>query len=722
MSVNNITLRNNISLALNPLDPASVLMAYNSEYNDGLGISAYAVSTDAGQTWQNGRFDILSGADPLTPYGGSDVAFDRQGTALYASMGVGNTTSGYFVVTSTVPSVWNTPVPVVISDYNTYRDEGRLAVDQRAAGPDAGNVYLLTRYFDRIIYGAVHLHVSHDDGQTWTTDIPVSDPSHEDCDGLSMAVAADGTLYAAFGEYPRDVMSFYLDRSTDGGRSWGPDQLITGAPITKTGTLDYKGHRMVLVGDADDRAFLMSTNPVIAVAPGDPQTVYVVWNDGRWDQGYMYGGHFGQHGDIAFTRTTDGGQTWSTPVRLNDDPVGNGVDQFQPSLAIGPGGVLGVSWYDRRDDPQHFLYAVYYSQSSDGGQTWSANQRVGDVLGDPMAVINGKGEGSMGDYSALVFGPDYVLPGWTDGRGSLGFNVYTDRGVFGAPSPTASVVPSQTPVASPTATASLTASPSASPGATLSPSPSASPSATPSPGPTACALTFADVPPDAYFAAAVRCLACRGIVGGYPCGGPGEPCPGLYYRPGNEVTRGQVSKIIANAAGYSEPAEPRRPLRMCRRAAPSISVSSGWPGGASSAAIPAAGRSSRASPRPTAPTSAPTTTSRAGSLPKSSAARRAGPKPPPARPSRMCRRAAPSTSYIERIAGRGIVNGYPCGGVGEPCVAPDQPPLFPPHHHRHARPDGKDRRQHLLPRLPDPHPAVDEDEGRGTRDEGRGMR
>jgi hypothetical protein len=57
----------------------------------------------------------------------------------------------------------------------------------------------------------------------------------------------------------------------------------------------------------------------------------------------------------------------------------------------------------------------------------------------------------------------------------------------------------------------------------------------------------------------IRCLACRGIVSGYPCGGPGEDCNDdnePYYRPGANVTRGQLSKIIANSAGLNDtPAE-----------------------------------------------------------------------------------------------------------------------------------------------------------------------
>ena len=37
------------------------------------------------------------------------------------------------------------------------------------------------------------------------------------------------------------------------------------------------------------------------------------------------------------------------------------------------------------------------------------------------------------------------------------------------------------------------------------------------------------------------------MISGYACGGAGEPCPGLYYRPVAPVTRGQTAKFISNA-------------------------------------------------------------------------------------------------------------------------------------------------------------------------------
>jgi N-acetylneuraminic acid mutarotase len=67
---------------------------------------------------------------------------------------------------------------------------------------------------------------------------------------------------------------------------------------------------------------------------------------------------------------------------------------------------------------------------------------------------------------------------------------------------------------------------------------------------------FEDVPVGSTFQVFIGRLASRGYIGGYPCGGPGEPCisPGNlpYFRPNNSATRGQITKIDANAAGYND--------------------------------------------------------------------------------------------------------------------------------------------------------------------------
>ncbi len=68
--------------------------------------------------------------------------------------------------------------------------------------------------------------------------------------------------------------------------------------------------------------------------------------------------------------------------------------------------------------------------------------------------------------------------------------------------------------------------------------------------------TFSDVPVGATFHPFVERLASRDIINGYQCGGPGEPCPGIYFRPNNDVTRGQIAKIVFIANSTNSPLGP----------------------------------------------------------------------------------------------------------------------------------------------------------------------
>jgi hypothetical protein len=67
--------------------------------------------------------------------------------------------------------------------------------------------------------------------------------------------------------------------------------------------------------------------------------------------------------------------------------------------------------------------------------------------------------------------------------------------------------------------------------------------------------TFTDVPYGSTFWLWVERLANRDVMAGYECGGPFEPCDAEnrpYFRPGNGATRGQLTKIVANAAGFND--------------------------------------------------------------------------------------------------------------------------------------------------------------------------
>ncbi len=98
--------------------------------------------------------------------------------------------------------------------------------------------------------------------------------------------------------------------------------------------------------------------------------------------------------DVMFSRSTDRGQTWSTPIRVNDDAPGLDY-QWMAAMSLAPGGRLDAAWLDTRDDPGHRLSRLYYAHSYDGGATWSPSRAVGDQFDSRLGWPQQR---KMGDY------------------------------------------------------------------------------------------------------------------------------------------------------------------------------------------------------------------------------------------------------------------------------------------------------------------------------------
>jgi hypothetical protein len=95
---------------------------------------------------------------------------------------------------------------------------------------------------------------------------------------------------------------------------------------------------------ARDRHRAADFNPDVAVNPNDGN-LYAVWQDARFS-GFI-------HNDIAFTMSTDGGRTWSAPIKVNQTPAsatGHNGHAFTPSVHVLPNGTIGVSYYDFRNN------------------------------------------------------------------------------------------------------------------------------------------------------------------------------------------------------------------------------------------------------------------------------------------------------------------------------------------------------------------------------------
>jgi hypothetical protein len=229
------------------------------------------------------------------------------------------------------------------------------------------------------------------------------------------------------------------------------------------------------------------------------------------------------------------------------------------------------------------------------------------------------------------------------------------------------VVPTSTPVNPATPTQTTTPGP-------------ATPSLTPTL--TVCPITFQDVPPGDPFYAFIRCLTCRALLSGYPCGGSGEPCgPSSqpYFRPTNPATRGQIAKSLSNAAGFSEAVPSSRQtfadvppgstfwVQIERLAA--RGTIGGYPCG--SPAEPCSAPGNR-------PYFRPNTAVTRGQLAKMTALTAGWTETPTAQTFEDVPVGSSFYVTIERLAVRGVIAGYPCGGPGEPCSAPGNRPYFRP--------------------------------------------
>jgi hypothetical protein len=196
--------------------------------------------------------------------------------------------------------------------------------------------------------------------------------------------------------------------------------------------------------------------------------------------------------------------------------------------------------------------------------------------------------------------------------------------------------------------------------------------------PTACTIQFTDVPEDSTFYDFVRCMACRGIINGYPCGGVGEPCNGNndpYFRPGNNVTRGQFSKIAANAAGFNETPGAQQYedvmvgstfydfiWRLSNRG-----LVSGYPCGGVGEPCGSGNL----------PYFRPNSNITRGQIAKIDANAAGYSDTPGAQQYEDVLPGSTFYDFIWRLSDRGLVSGYPCGGVGEPCGSGNLPYFRP---------------------------------------------
>ncbi len=190
------------------------------------------------------------------------------------------------------------------------------------------------------------------------------------------------------------------------------------------------------------------------------------------------------------------------------------------------------------------------------------------------------------------------------------------------------------------------------------------PGATTTPG--TCTISFTDVQPGSTFYPYVQCLACRNVLGGYSDG---------TFRPNNGVTRGQLSKIVSNAAGWSEIPSTQTFEDVASGHTFYVFVeriaSRGVIGGYACGSVgEPCGSESKPYFRPNNPATR-------GQITKIVSESKGYNDPVSGQTFEDVAPGSTFYMWVERLASRGIMSGYACGGAGEPCNPGDRPYFRP---------------------------------------------
>ena len=420
--------QNESSIAINPLNPANMIGSA-VDYRGNSSTWAY-YSNDSGRTWKNitlgaARPGWRSSNDPSVCfdhkgkgylcYGG----FNRQGNAQFGENGVfiSSTTDG--------GATWSMRHTAVIihtgqqTADSAFEDKYYVHADTAASSPHRGHLYIpWKRVINRDSSTTIVITKSTDEGATWSTPVAVSDrfpgTSEATTFGQSFPLARtgpDGSVHVVWNSGTESSLRYA--RSTDGGATWtAPRVLHTYNPF---------GVKSVVSGQSNSR--------VKGVVRAECYPTLAIDNTGGPRNGWMYltWAADNPYPNVYFSRSTDNGNTWSTPVIAHSDTTN---DQFWSWITLDPtNGDVAIMYSDSREDPNNILVHTYVSWSTDGGSTW-LDRRVGDGIND-LRRNPFDGNTFAGDYSGCDMRDGVVYPSWVDMRNtfvnSADNDVYTAR-------------------------------------------------------------------------------------------------------------------------------------------------------------------------------------------------------------------------------------------------------------------------------------------------------
>ncbi len=346
---------NEPSLAIDPTNPNRIVAGWRQfdTVASNFRQAGYAYSRDGGRTWtfpgslQPGSFN----SDPV-------IDTDALGTFFYLGYPSGSTLNLFR--SSTAGSSFTGPV------VTPGGDKAWMTID-KTNSIGRGHIYIMWQ----VASGPNTFIRSTDGGSSFAPAIAVSNtPTFG-----TLAVDNAGTLYAA-GLRGQRFASFLMVRSTN-AKDAGQTPSFTSVAIDMGGSM--------AISQGPNPGGLLGQAQV-AVDPTRPGTVYelcsVIPTAG---QNAM---------DVHLVRSTDFGQTFSAPMRVNDDPA-SGAWHWFGTLAVAPNGRIDVVWNDTRTSGVANRSETYYAYSLDAGLTFSRSTPVSPQFDSTIGWPN---QNKIGDY------------------------------------------------------------------------------------------------------------------------------------------------------------------------------------------------------------------------------------------------------------------------------------------------------------------------------------
>jgi hypothetical protein len=383
------------SFVVNPANPMNLIAGWqqNRWSTGGAQGLNLAASFDGGTTWtaSNAAFSRCTG-------GGSGNAGDyarasdvwltaSPSGAIYAlSLSFTGTTlaagSSSAMLVAQSPDgglTWGAPVALIQDGDQFFDDKGSITADTT----DSNYVYVVWDRLSGASAGPALLGMTADAGVTWEAARTIYDPGVAGQTlGNQIVALPGGVVLDVFTELDtvaagQTTALARVVQSLDHGTTWSAP--ITIAELEPVGTFDPRTGQGVRDG-AD----------IVSVSVSAGGVVYVAWQDSRFAGG--------AHDGIVLTHSSDGGTTWSAPIEVNADPS---VQAYTPTVHVGASGVIGVSYYDLRNEafaPFGSLLADAWMVTSSDGSTFQETHLSGPFDMDLAPDADGL---FVGDYEAL---------------------------------------------------------------------------------------------------------------------------------------------------------------------------------------------------------------------------------------------------------------------------------------------------------------------------------